>query len=282
MNILSNTTENYKRWKEKKLESFTKNLDDLTVQINSPNAISKHEKFRVINLLTNHNIVFFHIDKIVNTDKLSIKNFADQIGLGNYELDSQSDNDGLTEIKDTQDKDKLSEYVPYTNKELNWHTDGYYTDQNNSVLAWMLFCKVAAENGGTNKYLDHEIAYILFNDKSDKLKDLMQHDACCIPTNILTNRKEVYNPVFMFRDEKLQMKFTMREKNIIWNKKSVQAINILKSIIMESSDYHIIKKLEPGNGVVTNNVIHMRTAFTNSKNKNRLLYRLRSKKRVIR
>ena len=282
MNILSNTTENYKRWKEKKLESFTKNLDDLTVQINSPNAISKHEKFRVINLLTNHNIVFFHIDKIVNTDKLSIKNFADQIGLGNYELDSQSDNDGLTEIKDTQDKDKLSEYVPYTNKELNWHTDGYYTDQNNSVLAWMLFCKVAAESGGTNKYLDHEIAYILFNDKSDKLKDLMQYDACCIPTNILTNRKEVYNPVFMFRDEKLQMKFTMREKNIIWNKKSVQAINILKSIIMESSDYHIIKKLEPGNGVVTNNVIHMRTAFTNSKNKNRLLYRLRSKKRVTR
>ena len=282
MNILSNTTENYKRWKEKKLESFTKNLDDLTVQINSPNAISKHEKFRVINLLTNHNIVFFHIDKIVNTDKLSIKNFADQIGLGNYELDSQSDNDGLTEIKDIQDKDKLSEYVPYTNKELNWHTDGYYTDQNNSVLAWMLFCKVAAENGGTNKYLDHEIAYILFNDKSDKLKDLMKHDVCCIPTNILTNRKEVYNPVFMFRDEKLQMKFTMREKNIIWNKKSVQAINILKSIIMESSDYHIIKKLEPGTGVVTNNVIHMRTAFTNSKNKNRLLYRLRSKKRVIR
>ena len=282
MNILSNTTENYKRWKEKKLESFTKNLDDLTVQINSPNAISKHEKFRVINLLTNHNIVFFHIDKIVNTDKLSIKNFADQIGLGNYELDSQSDNDGLTEIKDIQDKDKLSEYVPYTNKELNWHTDGYYTDQNNSVLAWMLFCKVAAESGGTNKYLDHEIAYILFNDKSDKLKDLMQYDACCIPTNILTNRKEVYNPVFMFRDEKLQMKFTMREKNVIWNKKSVQAINILKSIIMESSEYHIIKKLEPGTGVVTNNVIHMRTAFTNSKNKNRLLYRLRSKKRVTR
>jgi len=110
----------------------------------------------------------------------------------------------------------------------------------------------------------------------------MQYDACCIPTNILTNRKEVYNPVFMFRDEKLQMKFTMREKNVIWNKKSVQAINILKSIIMESSEYHIIKKLEPGTGVVTNNVIHMRTAFTNSKNKNRLLYRLRSKKRVTR
>ena len=32
MNILTNTTENYKRWKDKKLESFTRNLDDLTVR----------------------------------------------------------------------------------------------------------------------------------------------------------------------------------------------------------------------------------------------------------
>ena len=84
----------------------------------------------------------------------------------------------------------------------------------------------------------------------------------------------------MFKDEKLHMKFTMRERNITWNKNTTEAINILKSIIKESSDYHKINKLEPGNGVITNNIIHMRTAFTNSKNKNRLLYRLRSKQRV--
>ena len=76
------------------------------------------------------------------------------------------------------------------------------------------------------------------------------------------------------------MKFTMRERNITWKKNITEAIKILKSIIKESSDYHIINKLEPGNGVITNNIIHMRTAFTNSKNKNRLLYRLRSKQRV--
>ena len=167
-----------------------------------------------------------------------------------------------------------------TNKELNWHTDGYYTDQNNSVLAWMLFCKVAAESGGTNKYLDHEIAYILFNNKSKRLMDLMLDDTCCIPENSITNRKEVFNPVFMFKNKRLHMKFSMRKKNIIWNKNSLQAIDMLKSIIKDSSEYHITKKLDTGMGVITNNVIHMRTAFTNSKNKNRLLYRLRSKKRV--
>lgn len=280
MNILTNTAEDYKRWKDNKLGTFTKNLDELTVQITSPNAISKPEKSMVISLLENHNIVFFHIDRVKQTNKSTIKNFASQIGLSNYELDSQSDEDGLTEIKDIKTTEKLSEYVPYTTKELNWHTDGYYTDQKNSVLSWLLFCKTSAESGGINKYLDHEIAYILFNNKSKRLKDLMLNDTCCIPENSITNRKEVFNPVFMFKNKRLHMKFSMRKKNIIWNKNSLQAIDVLKSIIKDSSQYHITKKLDTGMGVITNNVIHMRTAFTNSRNKNRLLYRLRSKKRV--
>ena len=280
MNILTNTAEDYKRWKDNKLATFTKNLDELTVQITSPNAISKPEKSMVISLLENHNIVFFHIDRIKQTNKSTIKNFASQIGLSNYELDSQSDEDGLTEIKDIKTTEKLSEYVPYTTKELNWHTDGYYTDQKNSVLSWLLFCKTSAESGGINKYLDHEIAYILFNNISKRLEDLMLDDACCIPENSITNRKEVFNPVFMFKNKKLHMKFSMRKKNIIWNNNSLKAIDVLKSIIKDSSQYHITKKLDAGMGVITNNVIHMRTAFTNSKNKNRLLYRLRSKKRV--
>ena len=280
MNILTNTAEDYKRWKDNKLATFTKNLDELTVQITSPNAISKPEKSMVISLLENHNIVFFHIDRVKQTDKSTIKNFASQIGLSNYELDSQSDEDGLTEIKDIKTTEKLSEYVPYTTKELNWHTDGYYTDQKNSVLSWLLFCKTSAESGGINKYLDHEIAYILFNNKSKRLEDLMLNDTCCIPENSITNRKEVFNPVFMFKNKRLHMKFSMRKKNIIWNKNSLQAIDVLKSIIKDSSQYHITKKLDTGMGVITNNVIHMRTAFTNSRNKNRLLYRLRSKKRV--
>ena len=63
MNILSNTIEDYKRWEDKKLESFTNNIDELTVQIANPNKISKPEKSRVISLLSQNNLVFFKIDK---------------------------------------------------------------------------------------------------------------------------------------------------------------------------------------------------------------------------
>ena len=281
MNILLNTKEDYKRWKDKKLESFTRNIDHLTVQVSNPNSISKPEKNKVISLLRSNNLAFFNIDNISYKDKSSIKRFAFQIGLGDYEFDSRSDDDGLTEIKEHKHNDKISEYIPYTTKELNWHTDGYYNTKDNSILSWLLFCNTQSEKGGVNKYLDHEISYILFNDVSNKIKDLMLENTCCIPENLMTGRKDVLNPVYMFDDEKLHMKFSMRKKNIIWNDASLKAINILKSIIEDSSEYHITKKFTEGEGVITNNVIHKRTAFTNSKNKNRLLYRLRSKRRVI-
>ena len=281
MNILLNTKEDYKRWKDKKLESFTRNIDHLTVQVSNPNSISKPEKNKVISLLRSNNLAFFNIDNISYKDKSSIKRFAFQIGLGDYEFDSRSDDDGLTEIKEHKHNDKISEYIPYTTKELNWHTDGYYNNKDNSILSWLLFCNTQSEKGGVNKYLDHEISYILFNDVSNKIKDLMLENTCCIPENLMTGRKDVLNPVYMFDDEKLHMKFSMRKKNIIWNDASLKAINILKSIIEDSSEYHITKKFTEGEGVITNNVIHKRTAFTNSKNKNRLLYRLRSKRRVI-
>ena len=281
MNILLNTKEDYKRWKDKKLESFTRNIDHLTVHISNPNSVSKPEKNKVISLLRSNNLAFFNIDNISYKDKSSIKRFAFQIGLGDYEFDSRSDDGGLTEIKEHKHNDKISEYIPYTTKELNWHTDGYYNTKDNSILSWLLFCNTQSEKGGVNKYLDHEISYILFNDISNKIKDLMLENTCCIPENLMTRRKEVLNPVYMFDDEKLHMKFSMRKKNIIWNDASLRAINILKSIIEDSSEYHITKKFAEGEGVITNNVIHKRTAFTNSENKNRLLYRLRSKRRVI-
>ena len=193
MNILTNTQKDYKRWEDKKLESFTQNISDLTVEIRNPNIVSKPEKSMVISILEQHNLVFFHINNNKYADKSCIKKLAHDLGLGDYEYDSKSDVDGLTEIKDHCDEQLSTEYIPYTNKELKWHTDGYYNDESNSILSWLLFCRSQAEKGGKNKYFDHEIAYILFNHESKHLGDLMKSDAYCIPKNSMTDRKEIYN-----------------------------------------------------------------------------------------
>ena len=280
MNILENTRTNYKRWADKKLQGFSKKLDDLIVEINNPNSVSKSEKNIILKTIKQHNIVFFQINKGTINLKSSIKTLASQVGLGNYEVDSKSDNDGLTEIKIHNSMKPSAEYIPYTDKQLNWHTDGYYNNENNLILSWLLFCKSQSENGGMNKYMDHEIAYILFNKSFDNIGDLMLHNAYRIPENELTGRKAIDNAIFSFIKNKLYMKFSMREKNIIWNNKSKEAANNLKDIINSSKKYHISHKFSEGQGVITNNIIHMRTSFTNLEKKNRLLYRLRSKKRM--
>ena len=280
MNILDNPRTNYKRWADKKLQGFSNKLDDLIVEIDNPNAISKSEKNIMLKTINQHNIVFFQINKGTLNLKSSIKALASQIGLGNYEIDSKSDNDGLTEIKIHNSMKPSAEYIPYTDKQLNWHTDGYYNNEKNLILSWLLFCKSQSENGGMNKYMDHEIAYILFNKNFDNIDDLMLHNAYRIPENKLTGRKAVDNAIFSFIKNKLYMKFSMREKNIIWNDKSKEATNNLKDIINSSKKYHISHKFSEGQGVITNNIIHMRTSFTNLEKKNRLLYRLRSKKRM--
>lgn len=280
MNILANLSDNYKRWAEEKLEGFTNKIDDLLVEINDPLNISISEKNQINQIIQSKNVVFFSVNKPVLGTKKQIKSYASIFGMGDYEFDSKSDMDGLTEIKHHQKSHRDIEYIPYSDKPLNWHTDGYYNDQSNSILSWLLYCVCPSAEGGINKYMDHEIAYILYNESYENIAKLMMPDSYVIPENKSNGRPEVKNPVFSFENNKLNMKFSMREKNIIWNDEILKEIGNLKKIIESSHDYHLTHKLQAGQGVIANNVIHMRTAFTNSKNKNRLLYRLRSKKRV--
>ena len=280
MNILDNPSDDYKRWADKKLAGFTNKIDNLLVEINNPLNISSAEKNQIIQIINANNMVFFSVNKQAPNMKEQIKSYASMLGMGDYELDSKSDIDGLTEIKIYEKSNQESGYIPYSDKPLNWHTDGYYNDRENSILSWLLYCVSPSENGGVNRYMDHEIAYILYNENYQNIGKLMISDSYIIPENKSNGRVEIRNPVFSFEKQKLNMKFTMRGKNIIWNNKIKDDVNDLKKIIENSHDYHITHKLQSGQGIIANNVIHMRTAFTNSENNNRLLYRLRSKKRV--
>ena len=98
--------------------------------------------------------------------------------------------------------------------------------------------------------------------------------------NDKTDRPDISGYVFRFLNEKLHMRFSMRERNIIWDDKLMASVQLLKEIITKNDNYHVKHKLEPNQGVISNNVIHMRTSFTNQENENRLLYRLRSKTRI--
>ena len=280
MNILEVNSDEYRRWRDRKLSSFTSDIDKLMVEIKNPRKLSTSEISLSSQIIKQSNLVFFQLKENENDIKSSLMDLAGQFGMGDFEILESSEKSGLTKIEVSSESKEKSEYVPYTNKALNWHTDGYYSENDNPILSWLLYCQSNSSNGGENSFMDHEIAYILFNDESSAIDDLMSKDAFTIPANVQNGRRAMSSYVFRLLNNKLHMKFSMREKNIIWSEKIISSVDLLKSIIRENENYQINYKLSPNQGVISNNVIHMRSSFTNTSNKNRLLYRLRSKKRI--
>ena len=280
MNILDKNSREYDSWKTDKLSKFSNNIEDLMVEIRDPMEISSAEKHKCAEIISNSNLVFFEIDKKPADIQQMLVMLSGQFGMRNFELMESSDGDGVTKIEVTDSNESKGDYIPYTNKALNWHTDGYYNDVSEPILSWLLFCQNNVIDGGINKFMDHEIVYILFNENSESIGDLFNDNVFTIPKNEKTDRPDISGYVFRFLNEKLHMRFSMRERNIIWDDKLRASVQLLKEIITKNDNYHVKHKLEPNQGVISNNVIHMRTSFTNQENENRLLYRLRSKTRI--
>ena len=76
------------------------------------------------------------------------------------------------------------------------------------------------------------------------------------------------------------MRFTMRTKNIIWKDEIKDLVEILKNTIEKLRKYQIECKLQKGQGVFTNNVLHMRTSFHETNKQKRLLLRMRAGHRI--
>jgi hypothetical protein len=86
-------------------------------------------------------------------------------------------------------------------------------------------------------------------------------------------------PVFSFDPATgaLQMRFTARKKHIVWRDDATTraAIAHLNALLADESGPVLHHRLRPGQGIISNNVLHNRDAFTDSPGRERLLYRAR-------
>jgi hypothetical protein len=116
----------------------------------------------------------------------------------------------------------------------------------------------------------------------------MQPDAMTIPANEEADGKtrvENTGPVFTLDPDTggLAMRYTARKRNIRWREDAATkaAVRALDRVLSE--DPLIMRvKLEPGDGVVCNNVLHDRIGFETDPRPvpGRLLYRIRSYDRI--
>jgi hypothetical protein len=146
-----------------------------------------------------------------------------------------------------------------------------------------------AAAGGENRLLDPEIAYILLRDADPEyVRALSVRDAMTIPANTAEGteiRAAQTGPVFSVVSGALHMRYTARTRSIEWqaDETTRAAVQFLGRILDADSPYVFAHRLAGGQGLVCNNVLHNRSAFTDDPalGLRRLVYRARYSDRIV-
>ena len=282
----------YEKWRAQKLYKYPVDAKQLIIELNNPIKLTDNELIAFKSTCSKTNIAIYRCINIDQNNKQSAISVAQQLGLRQLDANLCADEDRISVITDTgQDMGKKkSHYIPYTNKPLNWHTDGYYNASEQRIHAFLMHCVRPAKSGGENSYLDPEIAYILMRDENpDYVAALMHDDVMMIPANEMDGkqiRPAQTGPVFFIDadSQALCMRYTARQRNIVWKQdKTVQHALAFLHEILQGNSYMFHYSLNAGEGVVCNNVLHNRTAFEDyqDENKKRMLYRGRFYNRLV-
>ncbi|HPE81977.1 MAG TPA: TauD/TfdA family dioxygenase, partial [Gammaproteobacteria bacterium] len=209
-----------------------------------------------------------------------------RFGLEHLDHNRGAEADAVTALT-VQDDALHTPYIPYSNKPIHWHTDGYYNRLDLQDHALLLHCVRPALQGGENALLDHEIAYLLMRDANPEyVRALMQEDAMLIPKNVVDGeelRPDRVGPVFMIAaDGHLHMRYTMRKRHVVWKDDPLvsEAIGWLEALLNGASPYILRGTLQAGWGLISNNVLHDRSGFEDDPARKRLLYRARYYDRI--
>jgi hypothetical protein len=276
----------YETWRDEKLANYCSKSESLFVEINDPLKLSNAEKKAISNNCISNNLSLIRI-KSSGVIRKAISSINAQLGLVDFDLHLCAEDDGLVVIEDTKSPTKGG-YVPYSNKALNWHTDGYYNQMDALVGAFSLYCIHPATVGGENQWIDPEMLYIHLRELNpDIICALSQPKALTIPARRDGNkivREASIGPVFFIdkASQKPKMRFTQRKRNINWLKSAdiADALCELNNFLSGVSQIHHRYKLASGEGIVCNNVLHNRSAFVEGSLKKRKLLRGRYKNSI--
>jgi alpha-ketoglutarate-dependent taurine dioxygenase len=277
----------YQLWRGRKLEGYPSKPADLVVMLANPMQLSDQEYQDILQICRKTNMSIYRTNLQGKADKDIPRALGHAFGLERLDPNMLADDDGITSLQVVEGK-SLRGYIPYSNKRLLWHTDGYYNMADKQIRSIILHCVVPAPQGGGNTLMDHEMAYLLLRDENTAyIEALMAPDAMTIPANEEAageDRKAITGPVFSVDsdDGSLHMRYTARTRSIIWkdDETARKAVAFLTDLLENGNDYMFSYKLGAGEGLICNNVLHKRSAFENESAANRLLYRARYYDRI--
>ena len=283
--ILQAESETYLRWRERKLARYPRRAEDLVVEVRDPRNLSDSEATELRRLCGLANMAVYASPLAGVADKDIPRGLGERLGLARLQANPLADEDGISSLEVAPEKSGRG-YIPYSNRRLLWHTDGYYNAPRERIRAFILHCVRPAAAGGENRLLDPDIAYILLRDADPRyVAALAAPDAMTIPANEedpAAQRAAQTGPVFSTEDGALHMRYTARTRSIVWRADAVtqDAVQRLREILDSDLPYVFRLRLAGGQGLVCNNVLHDRSEFTDAPGAGRLVYRARYFDRV--
>ena len=272
--------ENFSRWWDDRLARYRGAIEDLSVEIDNPLKLSANERHALAARVRDTNMAIYRCRQPGNVDRAAIQALTSQLGLGKPDSNLCAADDGLSELE-VNHSPTHQRYIPYSNRPIGWHTDGYYHTPERTIRAMTLHCVRPAISDGTLQVIDHEIVFGLLHRCDPRYTmALSQSDTMTIPANEAAGsgvRASVSGPVFSHNGDVLQMRYSARKRNIIWKNDSVvhEAIAALQEILDSCAELAVTHRLLSGEGLVCNNVPHRRDGFTDSSQPEcaRLIYR---------
>jgi len=289
---LSNQSE-FESWAENKLSLYADDCLQTLLQpilISGDGSIAASELERLRSHIRDYNLAIYRVSDKTLFNKESIDRMSRWLGLKQLDAHLCVGEDLISTITDTSQMpgDQRRTYIPYSNKALSWHTDGYYNPYHQRVQAFILYCQHAASSGGENSFIDPEIIYLhLRRENPDFITALCKADVMRIPENVQNQtciRAETASSVFQISDDyrHIDMRFSQRKRHIIWRDDRVtqQALESLNGLLNEDSAWRINYRLQSCEGVISNNVLHRRSAYKDDVGQSRVYIRARYYNRI--
>ena len=277
----------YPSWRAGKLASRARCVEDLVVDVGDPGAMTEGELQALLQRCARWNMAIYR-SRLGVQGKETCREVGRQLGLRRLDANWLADEDGISSITVSAASDGRGGFIPYTDRPLKWHTDGYYHPPAQGIRAMLLHCVRPAASGGVNALLDPELAYIALRDASPRwARALMAPDAMTIPPregDAGVARPAQSGPVFSIdpRDGALHMRYTARTRSIQWKNDpaTLKAVAFLERYLADDNPDVLRLRLASGMGLVSNNVLHDRSAFVDDAAQPRLVYRARYLDRV--
>ena len=272
------------RWCDARREAHAALDSAQWIDIRDPHRLRPSERDAVASRCGRFNFALYRFARN-RDDPDALSAFAEAMGLLRRDPTLGADHHGVASVRVARHR-LAPEMVPFTSRALNWHTDGYYNTREQSVRGVVMHCASPAASGGETTLLDQDLVYAALHGKDPALVEALAHPrTMTIPAHEADGtvvRPARTGPVFRFLDHPsgLHMRYTMRTRSIQWRstQDTARAVAALEGTIASLTPHHVHVRLEAGEGVICNNVLHRRSAFVDGEDEGsrRVMLRIRS------